>query len=371
MLTDNVIPLTPETKPHSGEIAEAFMERTCDIINAGAQSVMISIGHRSGLFDVMAGLGPKTGQQIVDIAGLAERYVRELLAVMVTADIVNYDPLTRSYCLPDAHAACLTRDAELGNVALYAQFIPMLGAAQEHSLGFLEHGGGATYGDYPCFHNIMAEDSEQTVVSSLFENLLPLIPGMDEKLESGISVMDAGCGKGLALTALAERFPLSSFTGYDLCEETIAEAGRLIESRGLRNIRFAVKDLTDFNEQEQYGLVTSFDAVHDQKDPQGMLVGLHNALVPGGVHLMQDIGGSAHLENNLDFPMASLLYSISMSHCTPISIGQGGEGLGSMWGWETARDMLEKAGYADVQRHVLPHDTMNVWFVSRKEQNHA
>ena len=357
--------------PIANDSAGAFLERACDIINAGAQSVMISIGHRSGLFDVMAKLEPKTSQEIADAAELAERYVREWLAVMVTADIIHYDPPSKTYHLPEAHAACLTRNAELGNVAVYAQPVALMGATQELSLDFLESGGGATYVDYPCFHHMMAEDSELSVVSSLFDILLPLIQGMDEQLQSGIEVLDAGCGKGYALIAMAERYPRSHFTGYDLCEEPIAEANRTVSAKNLQNIRFSVKNLTGFNEREQYDLITSFDAIHDQKDPQNLVTGLHNALKPAGVYLMQDIGGSAHLENNINFPMASLLYAISFMHCTPISIGQGGNGLGAMWGWETAQTMLEKAGFADVERHILPHDPMNVWFVSRKAKDHA
>jgi len=38
-----------------------------------------------------------------------------------------------------------------------------------------------------------------------------------------------------------------------------------------------------------------------------------------------------------------------------------------MWGWETAQAMLEGVGFASVERQILPHDTMNVWFISRKE----
>jgi len=80
---------------------------------------------------------------------------------------------------------------------------------------------------------------------------------------------------------------------------------------------------------------------------------------------MQDIGDFARLENNLDFLVASLLYAVSCMHCTPVSLGQGGAGLGTMWGWETAQAMLNAAGFEDVRRHVLPHDPMNVWFVAR------
>ena len=53
---------------------------------------------------------------------------------MVIARIVHYNPQTRTYLLPSAHAMCLTRDAELGNVAVYAQLIPLMGSAQEKIL---------------------------------------------------------------------------------------------------------------------------------------------------------------------------------------------------------------------------------------------
>jgi hypothetical protein len=105
--------------------------------------------------------------------------------------------------------------------------------------------------------------------------------------------------------------------------------------------------------------------VHDQKDPAGLLRGLRTSLRPDGVYLMQDIGGSARIENNTDFPMAALLHAISCAHCTPISIGQGGSGLGTMRGWETAERMLRQARFARIERHILPHDPTTVWFVSR------
>ena len=132
-------------------------------------------------------------------------------------------------------------------------------------------------------------------------------------------------------------------------------------------MRFAVRDLGDFDEAGRYDLVTSFDAIHDQRDPADLLRRLHRALRPGGTCLAQDIGGSARLENNRDFPMAALLYAISCVHCTPVSLGQGGQGLGTMWGWETAAAMLAGAGFEGVERNVLPHDPMNVWFVCRKD----
>jgi SAM-dependent methyltransferase len=357
----------PQSRTFDAATAGVFAERLASTLDAGAVSLMLSIGHRTGLFDVLADLPPATSNEIAARAELAERYVREWLAVMVTGGIVRYDPLCHTYSLPAEHGACLTRNAPLGNLAVYGQFIALMGAVQERILACFESGEGTRYEEYPCFHQIMAEDSGQTVTAQLFDILLPLITGISERLENGIDILDAGCGRGSALIALAERFPNSRFVGYDLCEEAIGHADRAAQATDLRNIRFEVRDLTGYDETNRFDLVTSFDAVHDQKDPQGLIHALYGALRSGGTYLMQDIGGSVKLENNLDFPLASLLYAVSCTHCTPVSLGQGGVGLGTMWGWETAQDMLNRAGFASVERHVLPHDPTNVWFVAVKK----
>jgi len=356
-----------ETATLDFQAAEAFAGRIGDIINSGAIAVMISVGHKTGLFDCLATLPASTSTEIAEAAGLDERYVREWLAVMVTGGIVTYDAEARRYRLPEEHAACLTCGAPLGNFAVYAQFVPMVGATQDRIIECFETGEGTSYDDYPCFHAIMAEDSEQTVVAQLADTILPLVPGMRERLERGIDVLDAGCGSGRALVALAQAFPKSRFTGYDLCADAIAAARDNARKADVDNVAFEVRDLTGFDEPERYDFVTSFDAIHDQKDPQGLITGLRNALRPGGTYLVQDIGGSASLENNIDFPFAAFLYTASCTHCTPVSLGQGGPGLGTMWGWETAEAMLGNAGFATVERHVLEHDPMNVWFVARRD----
>ena len=68
---------------------------------------------------------------------------------------------------------------------------------------------------------------------------------------------------------------------------------------------------------------------------------------------------------NVENPFAPLLYTISAMHCTPISIGQGGPGLGAMWGVETAKEYLAEAGFGGVETHRLPHDPLNAYFVAR------
>lgn len=355
-----------ETESFDQQAAEGFAERMTEVLNSGAVAAMVSIGHRSGLFDVMKDRLPSTSTEIAEAATLDERYVREWLAVMVTGRIVDYDPATRTYALPAAHAACLTRGAPLGNLAVYGQFVALLGGMQDRILACLESGEGLAYGDYPHFHEVMAEDSGQTVTAQLFDSILPMVAGLEARLKAGIDVLDAGCGRGASVIAMAERFPRSRFTGYDLGADAIAFASAQAAARGIVNATFECRDLTGYDERDRFDFVTTFDAVHDQKDPEGLVRGLAGALRPGGIYLMQDVGGSAHLENNLDFPLAAFLYAVSFTHCMPVSLGQGGAGLGTMWGWETAEAMLARAGFSSVERKLLPHDPMNVWFVSQK-----
>jgi hypothetical protein len=103
--------ITLERTTPDYDAAEAFAERVGTMLDAGATAAIMSLGHRLGLFDKMAELPPSTSVAIADHAKLAERNVREWLAVMVTSGVVTYDPATRCYLLPTEHAACLTRMA--------------------------------------------------------------------------------------------------------------------------------------------------------------------------------------------------------------------------------------------------------------------
>ena len=96
-----------------------------------------------------------------------------------------------------------------------------------------------------------------------------------------------------------------------------------------------------------------------------MLELVYRSLKKNGVFLMVDIGGSSHLEKNIDNPLGAFLYMMSCMHCTPISLGQDGAGLGTMWGVELANEMLGRAGFSDVQMSRLPHDIVNAYFVAR------
>jgi 2-polyprenyl-3-methyl-5-hydroxy-6-metoxy-1,4-benzoquinol methylase len=118
---------------------------------------------------------------------------------------------------------------------------------------------------------------------------------------------------------------------------------------------------------EQYDLITTFDAIHDQARPDIVLRNIYNALrTEGGVYLMQDIRATSEVSGNLDHPLAPFLYTISCMHCMTVSLAEGGMGLGTMWGREKALEMLNAAGFSSVEIKELPHDIMNDYYLLRK-----
>lgn len=348
---------------------DEFANRMMGALNSSAVVLMTSIGHRTGLFDALAEHPNSTSTSLALAAGLNERYVREWLGAMVTGGIVDYDAVARTYRLPEEHAACLTRAAAPNDLAVFAQYVPLLGSVEDEIVRCFREGGGVPYARYPRFHDVMAEDSGQTVLSVLFDAILPLVPGLAGRLERGARAADMGCGRGKAVLLLAERFPRSTFVGFDLSSEAIEAARAEALEKGLGNAEFIVRDLTTLDrdgDEEAFDLVTTFDAVHDQAAPLALLRGIRRTLRDDGVYLMQDIRGSSELAQNRDHPAGPFLYAISCMHCMPVSLAQGGEGLGTMWGIDTARGMLAEAGFGSVEVHVLPHDFQNAYLVARR-----
>lgn len=344
---------------------EALADRLLGVLNDGALALMISIGHRTGLFDTLAELPPSTSVRIANGAGLNERYVREWLGAMVTGRLVDYDPAREVYHLPREHAACLTRSAVPNNLAAFTQYIPLLGRVEDEIVECFERGGGVPYASYPRFHQVMAEESVQTVVAALVDDILPLAPGLPARLRSGIDVLDIGCGSGLAVHAMAKAFPTSRFTGYDFSPEAIERAAAEALRLALPCL-FEVTDVGTLDEPNQYDLATAFDAIHDQRDPAGVLRNVYAALRPDGMLLMQDIRASTRLEKNMDHRIGTFLYTISCLHCMSVSLAQGGAGLGTMWGEEQALAMLREAGFERIEVAQLPHDFQNSYYLARK-----
>ena len=349
--------------------ANAFGERLLTVLNDAFLALMISIGHRTGLFDALSNGKSATSEEIARSSGLNERYVREWLGAMVTGGVIEMEPEKKTFRLPAEHSAFLTRPAGADNLAVFAQYVPLLGSVEDSILECFQKGGGVPYEKYPRFHDVMAEDSGQSVMSSLDTHILPLVPVMQQRLSQGAKLLDVGCGRGAVLRRLAAMYPSSHFTGYDLSVEATTYGRDEARKQGINNIEFVARDLSDFDqraEPERFDFVTTFDAIHDQAKPLNVLKGIFKTLKPDGIYLMQDIRASSDIHKNIGHPLGTMLYTVSCLHCMTVSLAQGGEGLGAMWGEEKTREYLTKAGFRSVETHHLKHDIQNNWYIVRK-----
>jgi len=264
------------------------------------------------------------------------------------------------YHLPEDRAACLTGPEGMAGPS---QYIGEMGRVESLVVDCFRNGGGVPYDKFPRFHDIMAEDSAQFVAGALETHILPLVPGLVDRLRSGIRVVDVGCGRGMTMARLAEMFPNSRFEGVDFSVEAIGFAQGNARTS---NVSYRAEDATAPLEAGAYDFVTTFDAIHDQGRPLAVLLNICRALKSDGVYLMQEIRGSSHHHRDIGHPLGTLLYTISCMHCMTVSLSQGGEGLGAMWGEEKARDYLRRAGFTSVEKHELPHDIQNDWYVVHK-----
>ena len=347
-------------------MADAFGERMLDILNSAAIALMTSLGHQVGLFDTIASQPAMSCPQIAQAAGLQERYVREWLGVMVTGRVIDLDPVAQTYTLPPERAAWLTRAAGVNNLANDAQILPLLAQVEPAIVESFRMGGGVPYAAYPRFQQIMAESSRRIFDAALISDTLPMVPGLIARLQVGVDVLEVGCGSGHALNLMAQAFPYSRFTGYDLSEEGIATAWAEARSMQLSNVQFAACDVALIDAASQYDLITAFDAIHDQVYPTRVLHGIAGALRPAGVFLMADIRASSDLAENIGMPLAPFMYAISCMHCMTVSLAHGGEGLGAMWGEQKACRMLADAGFTQVEVKQIEADVGNNYYVATK-----
>lgn len=344
---------------------DAFGRRLLSTLNEASLAIMISLGHRTGLFDTMATLPPADSATIAGVAQLNERYVREWLGAMLAGRIVMHDAAAGTWHLPPEHAALLTRAAAPNNFAAFMQYIGQFGEVEDKILHCFRHGGGVPYGEFSRFHEIMAEDSGQTVVPALFDHILPLVPGLHEKLSAGIDVLDLGCGRGIALRMMAARYPRSRFVGLDLSSDAIAWAREQAAGDGLTNVRYEQADATTIAYAQAFDFIVTFDAIHDQARPDLVLANIARALRPDGVYLMQDIRASSLPSENVGHPAGPFLYTVSTMHCMTVSLAAGGMGLGTCWGRQLATRMLHDAGFKSVRVEQLAHDFQNEYYIIR------
>jgi SAM-dependent methyltransferase len=332
----------------NGEVVKQFGGKLLGIYTGSVLTKLIDIGYEVGLFEASRA-GPATSAELAERAGLKERYVREWLGAMATSGIYRYDPATERYEFPEEHAVLLTGQSAQ-NMAPHSRILEHFGTHLVKLKACFRSGGGVPYSAYrPVFTQCMDDVWRRIYDQTLISGFIGGVPGLAERLRAGMAVLDVGCGTGHAVNVMAREFSRSRFVGYDIAADAIGAARSEAQAMALDNASFEVLDVAALPAEPKFGLITAFDAIHDQKDPDAVLRGVRQALARDGAFLMVDFKFSSRVEDNVANPYAPMYYGISLMHCMTVSLALGGKGLGTVWGEQTATQMLRDAGFGSIQ----------------------
>jgi SAM-dependent methyltransferase len=323
---------------------------------------MIHLGDRLGLYTALAAAEePLTTAALADRTGLDERWVREWAYNQAAAKLIAVDTAagTEQFWLtPEAVAVLATPDHPAFGMGMFHRF-PQTMAALEVMPESFRTGLGHDYDSHGPEGAVGIERSfEPWNRHHLIPTVLPALDGVIERLETGITVADVGCGAGGAVLLMAEAFPNSRFVGYDISRFALERAEHRRLEEGAENVRFVDPRAEALPTDRSIDFITTFDCIHDMTDPQGMIHAISDALAPEGTWLLVDIKGRETFAENVEKnPMASLMYGISVLSCMSSAMSApGGAGLGTL-GLSAAKaeDMARAAGWTRFRRLDIDH----------------
>lgn len=338
-------------------------------LEGAVTSGMIHLGDRLGIYRALAA-GPCTAEQLAARTHLHVRWVEEWLHNQAAARIVDHstDDGVESFSLsPEAVAVLATDEHPAFGMGMFHR-LPQTMESLRHLPDSFRSGLGRDYDSHGPEGAVGIERSfEPWSNAYLVPTVLPALDGAVEKLRRGARVADIGCGAGGAAIRMAEAFPASSFTGYDISKYALERAHEKQRASGLANVSFVDPRRDPLPEDGSLDLVTAFDCIHDMTRPAEMMKAIRRSLKPDGIWLLVDIKALDTFEENMaKNPMASLMYGISVMSCMSSAMSEpGGAGLGTLGLPESkARDMAAAAGFGHFRRLDVEH-SVNAFYEVR------
>ena len=311
---------------------------------------LVYIGDKLGIFKAMAGAGEMTPAALAASTGLNERYLLEWLKAMLAAELVDQEPGTETYRLGEEAAAFLAD--EEGRFFLAGMFqlaVPSL-MLTERLMESFRKGGGIRYDELgEEIVRSMDRLHKAPFVHLLAQSWLPQVPGLKERLESGLRILDVGCGMGRSTLAVATHYPNSTVVGLEPDSFSCAGARKLAADAGIGNTEYLELPIQELPANGKFDLVLALDCIHDMVDPIGGLKSIREALGEDGIFFWQEpIGSHDPLENRN--PSGKMRQAISLYHCMTVSLAHGGMGLGTLIGEKGARELAEQAGFSHFEK---------------------
>ena len=313
---------------------------------AGYTGVMVSLGHKLGLYKAMAGAGPISAKELAARSACAERYVREWLNAQAAGGYLGYHAVSDTYELSPEQAMVLA-DEDSPCFIPHAWNVPAaMWFDEPKALEAFRTGRGVAWGEHDARMSCgVAAFYRNGYRASLVPQWLPALDGVVEQLEAGIAVADVGCGHGHATLLMAQAFSRSRFFGFDAHAPSIEEARRNAVAAGAaQQAEFSAANAVDYPDR-RYGLICFFDTLHDLGDPVAAARHAAEALAPGGTVMLVEPFANDRVEDNLS-PVGQLYYSGSCLICCAHAIAEGGKlVLGAQAGPKRLAEVFRKAGF--------------------------
>jgi SAM-dependent methyltransferase len=353
----------------------AFSFRVWNYKQGEMVSLMIHLGDRLGIYQAMEGAGPLSPAELAARMGLKERWLLEWMRGQAAAQLLDYhgegdaaDGDTNArFELSSAGAAVLAD--EKGSLAFASgAFTGGTSAEVADKLAdAFRTGIGLSYEEMGPNAAHRTERMLGTWVRlALVPQIIPALDGIHEKLAAGAVAADVGCGSGLALIAMAEAYPKSTFVGYDPNSHGIARAKKQIAERGITNIELHTAGGEALPDEARFDFILTFDCIHDMPHPSRVIAAIRRAIRPDGTWLIKDIRSQPRFEDNLRNPMLAMLYGFSVSACMSSALSEpDGAGLGTLgFNPEVAEKMVREAGFTRFLEHDF-EDPANLYYEVR------
>jgi ubiquinone/menaquinone biosynthesis C-methylase UbiE len=275
--------------------------------------------------------------------------------------MIDYAPEDGRFLLTDAAAAVLAAEESPASLIAGFAMLPLLHRTLPALAGAFRTGEGVGWLEWDTeLHDAEERFSRPFHRNFLVDVWLAGVPGLLDRLTAGATVADVGCGYGTSTIVLAERFPASTFVGYDFHDHSIARAREAGRRAGVTDrVRFEVADAAELP-GTGHDLVVFCDSLHDMGDPVAVARRARSTLAAGGrlVTLDPAVQGDSLAEHRAD-PFAALLYPVSTFICTPAALAQHGpRAMGALAGEAALRQVLTDAGFERVDR--VPDTPVNM-----------
>ena len=355
----------PTTHPDPDEVA-AFAYRVWGYKQGEMVSLLIHLGDRLGLYRVLDGAGPLTADELAGLTGLHPRWLNEWLRGNAAAELVASEDGQRFELTP-VGAMVLTREEDSLQFAAGAFGPPPDPAFVDDLADAFRTGTGLPY-DRQGVSGVHVTERMLGPWArlSLVPVILPALEGVHERLSAGALAADIGCGAGVALTALAEAYPRSTFHGYELSRLAVERARQRVDEAGLTNVEIIDRRAEDVPEGSGYSLVLTFDCLHDMTRPDAAAGAIRRAIAGDGTWLVKEIRCDDTWAGNRRNPMLAMFLGFSVASCMSSALSEpDGAGLGTIGLPPRALEQLaHDAGFTRFRLHDF-EDPANLYYEIR------